>query len=165
MVVIDCSSDANKELTCNIKGVKTSEVLDTTDFGVLIKDTNTKKITFVDEVEVYCYEQEIVKEKNDKQLNAKNDKSYLTNGIVESSKIVVSSIDTVIGNSNKNVVNDESNVIDNVRNRFKGLLDKFENLKCEIENCETEKNNTGNISNRSFNFTKLKSFWEQKSIL
>ncbi|EEQ81275.1 hypothetical protein NCER_102381 [Vairimorpha ceranae BRL01] len=133
MVVIDCSSDANKELTCNIKGVKTSEVLDTTDFGVLIKDTNTKKITFVDEVEVYCYEQEIVKEKNDKQLSAKNDKSYLTNRIVESSKILVSSINTVIGNSNKNVVNNESNVIDNVRNRFKGLLDKFENLKCEIE--------------------------------
>ena len=145
MVVIDCSSDANKELTCNIKEVKKSEVLDTTDFRALIKDTNTKKITFVDEVEVYCYEQEIVKEKNDKQLNVKNDERYLTNGIVESSKIVV---------------NDEANVIDNVKSRFKGLLDKYENLECE-----TEKNNTGNISNRSFNFTKLKSFWEQKSIL
>ena len=165
MVVVDCNLDANKELTCNIKEVKKSEVLDTTDFRALIKDTNTKKVTFINKVEVYCYEQEIVKEKNDKQLNAKNDKSYLTNGIVESSKILVSSIDTVIGNSNKNVVNDESNVIDNVKSRFKGLLDKFENLKCEIENCETEKNNIGNISNRSFNFTKLKSFWEQKSIL
>ena len=127
MVVVDCNLDANKELTCNIKEVKKSEVLDTTDFKALIKDTNTKNITFIDEVEVYCYEQVIVKEKNDKQLNAKNNKSYLTNGIVESSKILVSSIDTVIGNSNKNVVNDESNVIDNVKSRFKGLLDKYEN--------------------------------------
>ncbi|KKO73682.1 hypothetical protein AAJ76_3110001386, partial [Vairimorpha ceranae] len=108
MVVVDCNLDANKELTCNIKEVKKSEVLDTTDFRALIKDTNTKKVTFINKVEVYCYEQEIVKEKNDKQLNAKNNKSYLTNGIVESSKILVSSIDTVIGNSNKNVVNDES---------------------------------------------------------
>ena len=147
-------------MTSNIKEVKTSEVLDTTDFRILIKDTNTKKITFIDEVEVYCYEQEIVKEKIDKQLNTKNNENYYAKRVVESSKILVSSIDTVIGNSNKNVVNDESNVIDNVKSRFKGLLDKYENLECE-----TEKNNTGNISNRSFNFTKLKSFWEQKSIL
>ena len=48
MVVVDCILDANKELTCNIKEVKISEVLDTTDFGVLIKDTNTKNITFID---------------------------------------------------------------------------------------------------------------------
>ena len=32
MVVVDCNLDANKELTCNIKEVKKSEVLDTTDF-------------------------------------------------------------------------------------------------------------------------------------
>ena len=152
-------------MTSNIKEVKKSEVLDTTDFRILIKDTNTKKITFIDEVEVYCYEQEIVKEKIDKQLNTKNNENYYAKRVVESSKILVSLIDTAIGNSNKNVVNDESNVIDNVKSRFKGLLDKYENLKREIESCETEKNNIGNISNRSFNFTKLKSFWEQKSIL
>ena len=48
MVVIDCNLNANKELTCNIKGVETSEILDTTDFRILIKDTNTKKVTFID---------------------------------------------------------------------------------------------------------------------
>ena len=64
-------------MTSNIKEVKTSEVLDTTDFRILIKDTNTKKITFIDEVEVYCYEQEIVKEKIDKQLNTKNNENFM----------------------------------------------------------------------------------------
>ena len=67
-----------------------------------------------------------------------------------------------MGNLNKNVVNDESNVFDNnVKNRFKGLLDKFENLKVvKLKIVRQKKNNIGNISYQSFNFTKLKSFWE-----
>ena len=67
-----------------------------------------------------------------------------------------------MGNLNKNVVNDESNVFDNnVKNRFKGLLDKFENLKVvKLKIVRQKKNNIGNISYQSFNFAKLKSFWE-----
>ena len=77
-------------MTSNIKEVKKRELLDTTGFGTLIKNTNIKKVRFIDEVEVYFYEQVIVKEKSDKQLNAKNNEGYLTNRVVESSKIFVS---------------------------------------------------------------------------